>query len=228
MLAGCISAASQQAPDGPTLPIALTQPRSSTSAITIKNLAVHRLTTDPEVQQQFGEVTKSFGIDGGGHAEGRRHDIKSYTYERKGKKFTRIKFGVESSRGRGIVWAEVSHDKPSDFHYLQLTLPNGKTMSITDERPPELSRPERQNRAVQRLLTMSHMYYQRDVVDVVARQQATVLGKQWSYVQKTDCSTAEGKCEQEGIDAPAWVIQGKKLGGFLTLDQLEEELQIVD
>jgi len=130
---------------------------------------VSKLTSDPEVQQQFGEVTKSFGLDGGGHAEGRRHDIKSYAYERKGKGYTRVKFGVESARGRGVVWAEIAHDNPSQFHYLQLTLPNGKTMSIEDERPPELSRPERQHRVSQRLLTLQHTYYQKDVVDAVAR-----------------------------------------------------------
>jgi len=54
------------------------------------------------------------------------------------------------------------------------------------------------------------------------------MGKQWAYVQRVDCSTEEERCERDGVEAPAWVIGGKKLGGFLTLDQLEEELQIVD
>lgn len=51
-----------------------------------------------------------------GHSRGRRNFVPSYTYEKNGKKFTRIKFTVENDRKQpAMVYVEVDHSRPSAF-----------------------------------------------------------------------------------------------------------------
>jgi hypothetical protein len=80
---------------------------------------------------------KAYGRDVGRNTEGRRNHVDSRVYEGEdGSKRLRIRFFVQGSRGRALVWAEVSN-KMADSEYVYLIcqdMRTGKVVTIQDNR----------------------------------------------------------------------------------------------
>jgi hypothetical protein len=61
-----------------------------------------------QIRAICGESMKAYGRDAGRNTEGRRNHIDSRGYDSEdGSKRMRIRFFVQGSRGRVMVWAEV-------------------------------------------------------------------------------------------------------------------------
>jgi len=194
---------------------------SSSNAIMRKasDAALH----DPDVHAYFGEGAKTYGLDPGGRAEGRRYFVPEYKYDDPltGEKYHRVKFTLEGQRGhspvKAWVFAEVAAST-HEFRYLIVATKDGqRIISIIDRRPPLMTEEERLGRVTGLIQDAGWEYYadtDRDVQD-----QASVLGDFWLKVKCIRCDQEPEKCTANGVpitvgSLPVWktttLVKGAK------------------
>jgi hypothetical protein len=181
---------------------------------------------DPDVHNYYGEA-KTYGLDPGGRAEGRRYFVPEYKYDDPltGEGFHRVKFNLEGERGRKAwVYAEVKAGT-YDFRYLIVVSKDGqKVISITDHRPPPLSLADRQSRVTSLLQDANWAFYADNEVDVA--QQREVLGDYWLKVKCVRCDENPAKCDEAGVlSKPSWETNAGFQKGPLDLASLEKMVQ---
>jgi len=185
---------------------------------------------DPDVHAAYG-ACKTYGLDPGGRAEGRRYFVPEHKYEDAltGEKLHRVKFNLEGERGRKAwVYAEVASGT-GDFRYLIVVSKDGsRVVSVVDRRPPLMTRDERAARVSTLLAGAAWAFYSDNDFD--AREQARALGDYWLKVPHVRCDADGGaaRCADAGVGAggaPAWRLgaaPGAPLSkGVKTLDDLE-------
>ena len=84
------------------------------------NAAFEKVRYNAEVISMVGENMKAFGRDVGRNTEGRRNHIEQYKYTAEdGSKRTRVRFNVQGSQGKAVVYAEVADSlQAGDLVYL--------------------------------------------------------------------------------------------------------------
>ena len=92
-----------------------------------------------EVVSIFGEPLKAYGIDHGGHREGRRNFIQSREYEGEdGTKRLKVRFNLQGPYAGGIVFAETSdklNSKNGEWVYLVVqSKKTGQAITLCDNR----------------------------------------------------------------------------------------------
>jgi hypothetical protein len=139
-----------------------------------------------------------------------------------------VKFNLEGERNRKAwVYAEV-HSSTSDFRYLLVVAKDGsRVVSVTDRRPPQMSREERLSRATSLIQDAGWTLFVDNDVDLGAQQR--VLGDYWLKVKCVRCQDNQERCTEAGVPAgscPAWQTgsgSGAPLTkGVQTLDSLEK------
>jgi hypothetical protein len=198
---------------------------TATAPQSIRSRAVSTLEGSPEVVERFGRVTRSYGAGYAGE-RGRRNFVQSYDYERGGRKFTRVKFMVETEeKRRATVFAEVAHDRPQEWHYLMLQKESrsgrsptrSDVMVLYDVRKPVKPLAVRQRDVVSRLLSSGAKLYHGGATDSYGKQQIQRLGSALSDSVRgsllVDCSRDENQSRCEEIEygkgqSPVWKIRG--------------------
>lgn len=201
---------------------------SSSNAIMRKasDAALH----DPDVHAYFGEGAKTYGLDPGGRAEGRRYFVPEYKYDDPltGEKYHRVKFTLEGQRGhspvKAWVFAEVAAST-HEFRYLIVATKDGqRIISIIDRRPPLMTEEERLGRVTGLIQDAGWHYYADTDADV--RDQANILGDFWLKVKCIRCDQEPEKCTANGVpitvgSLPVWktttLVKGAK-----RLEELEK------
>ena len=197
---------------------------TSASPMTIRNDALAILQADPDLSSAFGEITRARGIDSG-RGEGRRNYVPSYSYERSGKTFTRIKFQVDNASKRSAtVFAEVAHDRSTstDFNYLMVQMDRSKqVLTLVDNRKPEKSRDMRQYDVAVKLQHDGATFYSGGPLHDSTSEQMQILGPHMDYINTVRCDLNEGRCEADGYSAGTLVYRTKAHKAPLGLDDLE-------
>lgn len=90
-----------------------------------------------DVMLTVGSSMKAYGKDHGGRAEGRRNFVDSYGYKAEdGSKRMRVRFNIKGSKGKVVVWAEVSDKMPAN-EYVYVVFQDartGKVYTVSDNR----------------------------------------------------------------------------------------------
>ena len=99
--------------------------------------ATVKIQTNEEVKMRFGENFKTYGMDHGGHREGRRNFVKHTQYvdvDTNGSKRTRVQFNIKGQYGTVFIFAEVSDLMPSgEFMYVMVQdKRNGAVVNVAD------------------------------------------------------------------------------------------------
>jgi hypothetical protein len=181
------------------------------------------LEQDPDVRAYYGAI-RTYGIDLGGRAEGRRMFVPEYHYDDPltGEPYHRVKFTLEGDRGRKAgVWAEVA-SSTGEFRYLIVANRDlSKVISIVDRRPPLMTREERQARVTSLVQDAGWAFFADNEVD--AREQARALGDYWLKVKVV---TDADRVVERGVVGCAWVTeQGEVVKGLKDLAELERMVQ---
>ena len=182
------------------------------------------LEQDPDVRAYYGAI-RTYGIDLGGRAEGRRMFVPEYHYDDPltGEAFHRVKFTLEGDRGgrKAGVWAEVA-SATGEFRYLIVASRDlGKVISIVDRRPPLMTREERQARVTSLVQDAGWSFLADNEVDV--REQARALGDYWLKVKVVTDAERVG---EKGVVGCAWVTEtGEVVKGLKDLAELERMVQ---
>ena len=179
---------------------------------------------DPEVHHAFG-VSKTYGLDPGGHAEGRRYFVPEYKYDDPitGDPYHRVKFTLEGERNKKAwVFAEVAAST-YDFRYLLVVAKDGsRTVSIIDRRPMPLTTEERQSRITTLLQESDYTFYTDNDIDY--KEQSKYLNNYWLKVKCIRCDEQPLRCEEAGITTtPVWKINNQQQSkGIKNLEELEK------
>lgn len=100
--------------------------------------AVDRLVIKDEILAITGPGPRAYGRDYGAQSEGRRNIVDSRTYkeERDGSNRTRVRFNIKGSKGRVMVWAEVSDKMPTEeyVYLIAQDMRTGRILTIEDNR----------------------------------------------------------------------------------------------
>lgn len=92
--------------------------------------AVDRLIIKDEIKEITGPSPRAYGRDHGSQSEGRRNIVDSRVYkERDGSQRTRVRFNIKGTKGRVMVWAEVS-DKMASNEYVYLICQDMRTKRV--------------------------------------------------------------------------------------------------
>ncbi len=202
------------------------------SSNAIKRKAEEAVKHDPEVAAYFGEGMRTYGVDPGGRAEGRRYFVPEYKYEDPltGERFVRIKFTLEGERPNRKAWvyAEVAQST-HEFRYLIVQLQGParggqppRAFVVVDRRSPPLRVEARQSRVSNLLAQAGWAFYAHSRAD--AEEQAEVLGECWSRVECVRCDQEPDKClranVEPGVGAPSVWADAKAAQAVSLLPQL--------
>jgi len=200
---------------------------TSMSPNTVFNNAFESVKLNPEVTSRLGDNIKAYGGDYNRRKEGRRNFVENDVYkDLDGVKRIRVKFNMEGSRGKAVVYAEVSEKmEKGEFAYIILEQNHhgrNEAIALVDNRVV-FTKGEIQDKVVDRLNQAGAVLYGHSSCQWTHRQLAE-FGEYADRLKSVMCDKDENKdaCEKAKLPGyPCWVIRGEQLPSYHPLDQLQ-------
>ena len=201
---------------------------TSMSPNTIFNNSFELLRNHPEVTSRLGDNIKGYGGDYNRRKEGRRNFVEHDQYrDLDGIKRMRIKFNMEGSNGKAVIYTEVAENmEKGEFAYIiieQNHRGRREAVALVDNRP-NYTRPEIQEKVVARLNKAGAKLYGVSNCPWTQRQ-LLELGEYAEQLQVLMCDKDEYKaaCDKAMLTGyPTWEFgSGDKLAAFQQLEDLQ-------
>lgn len=195
------------------------------------NSAFEVLRDHPEIHAILGDNIKGYGADRSRHREGRRNFVEHDIYaDIDGINRCRVKFNMEGSRGKAVIYAETADNLPKgEFSYIIIEEnKHGRSVAVAlvDNRK-QVTRGELQEKIVDRLNKGKVELYGVSNCPYTSRQ-LIELGEFSEKLNVIMCDKEENsaKCkEAEGLGMqgyPTWKFGSEVMPGFKPLEQLEQ------
>lgn len=203
---------------------------TANSPNTIFNLAFEMLREHPEVVSRLGDKIKGYGGDYSSKKEGRRNFVSHDTYKDiDGVKRTRVKFNMEGTRGKAVIYTEVAENMPKgEFAYIIIEQDHRgqrEAVALIDNRP-SYTPGELQEKVATRLNQANAVLYGVSNCPWTQRQ-LLEFGEFAEKINVMMCDKEENKakCEKANLQCyPSWEIAGIPVPRFRPLEELQDLL----